>query len=76
MNERVKEVIMSKGLHKFVTSECQARMEMLADSIILECIKACPHEDGRNHIRKHFKIDERTIDDHLRSRSTYFGNNP
>lgn len=27
-----------------------------ADAIIQECIKACPHEDGRNQIRKHFGI--------------------
>ena len=27
-----------------------------AYAIIQECIKACPHEEGRNHIRKHFGI--------------------
>lgn len=26
--------------------------------IIEQAIKACPHEDGRNHIRKHFGVDK------------------
>ena len=29
----------------------------LSELIINECIEACPHEDGRNHIRKHFHIN-------------------
>lgn len=29
-----------------------------ARAIIEECIKACPQEDGRNHIRKHFGITD------------------
>ena len=28
-----------------------------AESIVNECIKACPHEDGRKYIRKHFGIE-------------------
>ena len=31
-----------------------------AYAIINECIKACPHEEGRNHIRKHFGINNDT----------------
>ena len=69
MNERVKEIIISKGLHKYVTGECQRRMEMLADAIVLECIKVCEErassapmgsneqceaEDCAESIRKHF----------------------
>lgn len=29
-----------------------------AESIVRECIRACPQEDGRQHIRKHFGIEE------------------
>ena len=33
-----------------------------AHAIIQECIKSCPHEESRNHIRKHFGIkDDRNI---------------
>lgn len=28
----------------------------LCELVVEECIKACPHEDGRNHIRRHFGI--------------------
>ena len=28
-----------------------------AEMIVNECIKACPHEDGRNHIRKYFEVE-------------------
>lgn len=30
--------------------------QRFAESIVNECIKACPHEDARQHIRKHFGI--------------------
>lgn len=29
-----------------------------AESIVRECIRACPHDDGRKHIKKHFGLDE------------------
>jgi len=38
MNERVKELILSKGLHKHISQDCQHRMEMLAELIVRECI--------------------------------------
>ena len=38
MNQRIKELMLSKGLHKYIDSGCQARMEMLADLIIQDCI--------------------------------------
>ncbi len=38
MNERIKELILSKGLHKHISQDCQHRMEMLAELIVRECI--------------------------------------
>lgn len=31
--------------------------QIFAKSIIQACIQACPHEDGRKHIRQHFGIE-------------------
>jgi len=38
MNERLKELMISKGLHKYISEDCQSRMEMLAELVINECI--------------------------------------
>ncbi len=37
MNERIAELMRSKGLHKHITEDCQHRMEMLAELIVREC---------------------------------------
>ncbi len=37
MNERIAELMRSKGLHKYISEDCQHRMEMLAELIVLEC---------------------------------------
>ena len=66
VNENLKALIMNKGLHKFISSDCQARMEMLADSIIKECIgiseEAVDHREPAStyadKIRQHFGVDK------------------
>ncbi len=52
MNERVAELMRSKGLHKHISEDCQHRMEMLADVIIADCIENIKvwERDSRNHI--------------------------
>jgi hypothetical protein len=40
MNERIAELMRSKGLHKNISEDCQHRMEMLAELIVQECM-AC-----------------------------------
>lgn len=37
MNERVKELMISNGLHKYISEDCQHRMELLAELIVQEC---------------------------------------
>ncbi len=39
MNERIKELMLSKGLHKHISGDCQRRIEVLADLIINECVE-------------------------------------
>ena len=65
MNERIKELMLSKGLHKYIEPGCQARMEMLADSIIQECIgiisDAVDHREPAStyvdKIKQHFGVE-------------------
>ena len=45
MNERIKELMLSKGLHKYIDPDCQARMEMLAELIVKECADLYTHDD-------------------------------
>ena len=39
MNERLAELMRSKGLHKHITPECQSRMEMLAQAVVEHIVK-------------------------------------
>jgi hypothetical protein len=41
MNERIVELMRSKGLHKNISEDCQHRMELLAELVINECAQAC-----------------------------------
>jgi hypothetical protein len=37
VNERIAELMRTKGLHKYISEDCQHRMEMLAELIVQEC---------------------------------------
>ena len=39
MNNRIAELMRSRGLHKHISQDCQHRMEMLAELIVRECVK-------------------------------------
>jgi len=43
MNERIAELMRSKGLHKNISEDCQHRMEMLAELIVRECADIINH---------------------------------
>jgi hypothetical protein len=66
MKQRIKELMLSKGLHKYIDSGCQSRMEMLADLIIQDCIgivaDAVDHREPAStyvdKIKKHFGVEE------------------
>ena len=45
MNEQIKELIVSRGLHKYISEDCQHRMEMLAKIIIDECIQVVHNQE-------------------------------
>jgi hypothetical protein len=56
MNERVKELMLSKGLHKHISEDCQHRMEMLAELIAEECAQICGSQADKKNIRKAFGL--------------------
>ena len=62
MNEQVKQLIITHGLHKYVSEDCQHRMEMLADIIVKECIRLCDQvdlagaDDCIDNIKEHFGV--------------------
>lgn len=62
MNEQVKALMLKHGLHKYITDDCQHRMEFLADVIIKECIRLCDEvdiagaDDCIAKIKDHFEI--------------------
>ena len=45
MNDQIRDLMLKHGLHKYITEDCQHRMEMLADIIVKECIRLCDQVD-------------------------------
>lgn len=46
MNERLAELMRSRGLHKHITPECQSRMEMLAKVVVEHILEKIDTEIG------------------------------
>ena len=68
MNEHVKNLMIQHGLHKYISEDCQSRMEMLAKLIVQECLEIVEDEDdgsqdtlavrwAMHRIRKHFGVE-------------------
>jgi len=45
MNERLKEIMLQHGLHKYISGDCQHRMEFLYNTIVKECADLYTHDD-------------------------------
>ena len=88
MNERIKELAEQAGLEYNFDPMLWLKHEKFAELIVQECVGVV--EGGRflhdqaptalfakecsSAIKRHFGVE--TVDDTLRTRSTYFGNNP
>jgi hypothetical protein len=68
VKEYVKDIMIKHGLHKYITEDCQDRMEMLAELIVAECLEIVEDEDdgsqdtlavrwAMHRIKKHFGVD-------------------
>ncbi len=71
MNERIKELMLSKGLHKYISGDCQRRMEVLAELIVEECIRIMREQE---RIPKEF-FYPKSADQHEMAIRDYFGFN-
>ena len=61
MNERIKELMLSKGLHKYISADCQHRMEVLAELIVRECANVVHTRIGPKSaldVLEHFGVEE------------------
>jgi hypothetical protein len=56
MNERLKQIMLDHGLHKYITEDCQHRMEMLAELVAEECAQICGSQADKKNIRKAFGL--------------------
>ena len=41
MNERLKQIMIESGTHKYISAECQHRIEIVAELIVKECYDHC-----------------------------------
>jgi hypothetical protein len=67
MNERIAELMRSKGLHKNISEDCQHRMEMLSELIVRECLNVINQPNGvgdddviriSDDVKRHFGVEE------------------
>ena len=65
MNPRVAEIMRSHGLHKYISEDCQNRIEIVAELIIKECADICDRGGptqmtcggAADKIRNHFGVE-------------------
>jgi hypothetical protein len=67
MNERIAELMRSKGLYKNISEDCQHRMEMLSELIVRECLNVINQPNGvgdddviriSDDVKRHFGVEE------------------
>jgi hypothetical protein len=56
MNERLKQIMADHGLHKYITEDCQHRMEKLAELVAEECAQICGSQVDKKNIRSAFGL--------------------
>jgi hypothetical protein len=66
MNERLKQIMIESGTHKYISAECQHRIEIVAELIVRECMEWCDAhatingtaQQIRDSIKKDFGVEE------------------
>lgn len=56
MNERLKQIMLDHGLHKYITEDCQHRIEKLAELVAEECAQICGSQADKKNIRRAFGL--------------------
>jgi hypothetical protein len=56
MNSRLKKLIEDSGTHKYITEECQHRIEFVVALVAEECAQICGSQADRKNIRQAFGL--------------------
>lgn len=56
MNEQLKELMLRTGTHKYISEECQHRIETLFELVVQECADCCGSQADKKNIRKRFGL--------------------
>jgi hypothetical protein len=56
MNERLKQLMLKSGTHKYITEECQNRIEKIFELVVQDCIDCCGSQADRKNIRRYFGL--------------------
>jgi len=61
MNEQLKKIMLESGTHKYISSECQHRIEIVAELIVLKCAEIADTAEpflASDLIKQHFGVEE------------------
>ena len=70
MNENLRKLMLASG---YAAPELAGRAQQLAELIVRECAEICLEANDHKNILRHFGV-ELDVNETLRNRSTYFGN--
>jgi hypothetical protein len=70
MNERIRKLMLKSDC---ISLNVSNKMERFAKLIVQECAEICLEANDHKNILRHFGI-EPDVNENLRNRSTYFGN--
>lgn len=56
MNERLKKLMQESGTHKYISEECQNRIEFVVKLVAEECAQLCMSQADRKNIRRAFDL--------------------
>jgi hypothetical protein len=70
MNERIRKLMLESDC---ISLNISNKMERFAKLIVQECAEICLEANDHKNILRHFGI-EPDVNENLRNRSTYFGN--
>lgn len=56
MNQRLKKLMQESGTHKYISEECQNRIEFVVKLVVEECAQLCMSQADRRNIRSAFDL--------------------
>ena len=56
MNQRLKKLMQESGVHKYISEECQQRIEFVVALVVEECAQICGSQADKKNIRAAFGL--------------------